>query len=461
MQFPLPLPLSATLTVVALILFTGAGSLHAQILEDFEGDEGLGARWTAAGKVLVARKEIPEQGSDTASANRPEGKAMQVQAEDNFALYTKIPTPEDIDWTGAESLAFWVYQDEDRESRIDVIAMEPDRKAIFWRKCTFSGKGWQRVEMPLRWFRWEERRVPRWSEVAHFGIRGGGGLEFWIDGFELVDADPDAGSRVSLEEFTALAFPGEAADAARIRTNDDAWVLSEAPELDVEKLHQHLVAVRRRIEEDVPRWKRAPAADYRIPKLVVFKDVEGYRAFFERLGDRMLGTVVPPSSGGYHVLGVAVSYWDPEQGTLRPVYTHEFVHSFVSYLGLQGSSGSDWFQEGIATLYQLRANPQDGLSEVIREGLENEGYRNSLSGLCSGVGLPLNRYWQAMSVVDYLMRGEGIAEKFDNLLARMEETGSVDLREHLEPVYGIGFEELETGWMAFARENLEAYDPKP
>ena len=174
----------------------------------------------------------------------------------------------------------------------------------------------------------------------------------------------------------------------------------------------------------------------------------------------MRGTVVPPDSGGYHVLGIAASYWDEAHGTLRPVYTHEFVHSAVTYLGLQGSSGSDWFQEGIANLFQVRTHPQPGLSAIIEQGLDDPSYRNSLSGLCSGVGITMNRYWQALSVVDYLLRGEDVSEHFDDLLARIEQTGSVDLREHLEPVYGMDFETFEAGWMAFAREERDAYEPK-
>ena len=444
----------------ALFCFLAIPGQAGQGLEDFDGEAGLGSRWTAAGKVRVAREGIPAVAPDSAGDSGPAGKAMHVVSEDGFAVYTKVPTPEEVDWTEAESLGFWLYQEADTEGRIDVLVLEPDRKGFFWRKCTFSGAGWQRIELPLRWFRWEDRRLPRWSEVAHFGIRGDAGVDIWLDGFELVDDDPDLGSVIPLEELAELAFPGEAADSARVVVDDRAWLLSGAPGLDAERLHAHLTGVRDEIESAIPRWRRGDAQAAPVPCLLVFETQEDYRAFFERLGERMRGTVIPPDSGGYHVLGIAASYWDEAQGTLRPVYTHEFVHSAATNLGLQGSSGSDWFQEGIANLFQIRTHPQAGLSEIIEQGLDDPSYRSSLSGLCSGVGITMNRYWQALSVVDYLIRGEDVSEHFDDLLARIGQTGSVDLREHLEPVYGMDFETFEAGWMAFAREEKDAYEPE-
>lgn len=439
-----------------LVILNLTANVSAETLDDFDSDESLGSRWTASGEIQAARNPIPAEGPEDAGANGPAGNALRIDAKGDFAIYTKVPTPDAISWRNAESLAFWIYQSEDRESRIDILALEPDRKAFFWRKCEFSGAGWQRIEMPLRWFRWADRRLPRWSEVKLFGLRGSGGFEFWVDGFELIDNDPNRGSDYTVEDLAALAFPDADPEALRITADDQAWVLSDAPGFDSARLHKHLVKVREAIETDIPRWKREE--NYLTPRLIVFQDEPSYRAFFERVGQQLLATIVPPTSGGYHVQGIAVSFYDEEWGELRPVFTHEFVHSLVTLLGLQGSSGGDWFHEGIANLYQLRAQPQAGLSEIIKQGLEDASYRNSLSGLCSGVGIPNNRYWQALSVMDFLIRGEGIGEKFDQLLERIEATGSVDLREHFEPVYGIDFDEFEAGWQAFAKENLTAYD---
>ncbi|MEM7011282.1 MAG: hypothetical protein AAF585_07345 [Verrucomicrobiota bacterium] len=425
-----------SLWILLSICISASAETHK--LDDFDGDGSLGQRWTASGEIQASRE--PLEGA--APENGPAGNVMRLSSEGNFALYTKIPTADEIKWAEAEKIAFWVYQEEAVETRIDVLALEPDRKAFFWRKCTFSEAGWQRIELPLAWFRWENLRLPRWEQVRLFGIRGSGAMNLRFDGFELIDADPDAGANYSLEDLTELAFPDDDTEKIQVVADDRAWVLTNSPEIDAEQLHEHLAAARTSLENAVPSWRR-PAGRHQAPRLIVFHERKDYAAFFERMGEKISASITAPSSGGYHVQGIGVSYFSEEHGTLRPVFLHEFIHSFGTFVALQGSSGGDWFQEGLANLMQMRVHPQPGLSKIIEQGLDNENYRDSLEDLTSGGRISGTRYWQALSFLDCLMRDEKLSENFPDLLKEIELSGSSDLSRHLEQVYGLSFEEIE------------------
>ncbi len=442
--------------MLLFFILLNAVQAQSQVLESFDDGVGLSQKWNASGQIKVSRNSIPAP-APQGSSKGPSGNAAHFVSEGKFAFYTKVSSAGTGSWKNAESISFWIYQASDRKSRIDFLAMEADKKAMFWRKCEVSGTGWQRIEMPLKWFRWENLRLPRWSEVVNFGIRGDSGLDFWIDGLELVDNEAAAGADYTADDLVKLAFPGASREALKINVDSMAWVMSDAPECDTAVLHAHLVKVRQRIETDIPAWKR-DAGTWQPPRLLVFRNREAYRDFFVRFGEKLLATVAPPESGGYHVNGIAVSYYDPAQGSLRPVFAHEFVHSCVTFLGLHASAGGEWFQEGMANLYQLRSHPQAGISRIIGQGLDNPACRDKLAKLCSGGDVPMNRYWQAMTVVDYLMNDEGVRDRFNALLERMEKTGSVDMQVHLEQVYGVDLKNFEDNWMDFVKRNKSKFE---
>jgi len=85
------------------------------------------------------------------------------------------------------------------------------------------------------------------------------------------------------------------------------------------------------------------------------------------------------------------------------VVTHEFVHSVLSNHMLIDSSHSDWWQEGVASTYQLRSHPQDDFWPMVREGLQNPEMRSPLGQLCNGGSIPMHRYWQAATLVQMLL----------------------------------------------------------
>jgi hypothetical protein len=112
---------------------------------------------------------------------------------------------------------------------------------------------------------------------------------------------------------------------------------------------------------------------------------------------------------------IATAGWDPEKGSLRPVFLHEFVHSFFELsAGLPQEGG--WVQEGLASYYQLQFHPQADLAKIVQAGLRDPKSHLPLKDLCSGKRIPTNRYWQAMTVWQFLLSTPKYREKLPHAL---------------------------------------------
>lgn len=419
---------------------------------DFDDGKKLGQMFRANGKVTLSSGELP---AADASENGASGRAMNVRTENDFAFYT-IDDVANFDPETADTIRFQIYNPTGKQQRFDFFALEPDRKALFWRKVSFDHDGWKTFELPMEWFRWSPGRVPQWENISSIGIRGGAGLKFWIDGLEVVDRAADKGPNQTVSSIINGVFKDP--KSVRHKAEDDVWLITNSDEIDIDKLHTHLTKVRDYVLEIIPRWK-TNGATTKAPVLIVAQDRKDYQSLFTPFGERYVATIAAPNSGGFTVQGVGFSYFDPDYGTIRPVFSHEFTHSIACQLGRNDIVPSPWFDEGLATLVHIHFHPQPGVAKIIQAGMEDPEKRMPLERLTRG-RIALNRYWQAWTLLDFLMNDAEMKPKFNDLVARFEATGKTDLSLHLKPVYGIDFGELEEKWQDYVAENMSRFDPE-
>jgi hypothetical protein len=431
-------------TTIALI-----GICHAApAWSDFD-QKPAAEQWQSRGKATL----LDEPVAANAPAGGPKGKALRVKADGRALIASRADNHPITGVNDAEEVSFWIQRaaEETAPLVLDVLFLEKDLRAAMWRKLEVTEPGWQKVTLPLAWFRWETGRVPRWSEMKHFAFRTRGPADFAVDDITFTDKDPAVGAEYSVEQLSELAF-GKNNQNARKRTTDKLWILTDHPELDLEQLGKHLESVLEKVQPEL----KVQETPERPARIIVFSDEESYRGFVPRFGERLGATAPRPQSDGYHLQGIALSYWKPELGTLRPVFTHEFVHSILSNYALTDSAHSDWWQEGVASTYQLRSHPQEDFAPMVRKSLANPSARMTLEELCTGGDIPLTRYWQAATLVEMLIGHPEYSDKLGKLTDAFRKTGSTDMRPLIQPVYGKSWEELTTDWMSWCTEHYPA-----
>jgi hypothetical protein len=186
-----------------------------------------------------------------------------------------------------------------------------------------------------------------------------------------------------------------------------------------------------------------------VPLLIVFADRTQYEQFVPRFGAQFNSVAPPPRSSGYSFFGFAMSYWDAEQGSDRPVYTHEFFHSYLSRT-LRIESHGDWLHEGFASMQQLQAHPQKNIQQIVASGLEDERMRTPFERLCDGDRIPENRYWQAATLLEMMTASDKYQKKLPALLAAIGGSGSTALGPHLK-LLETSWDQLSDDWSSFCQ----------
>ena len=335
-----------------------------------------------------------------------------------------------LDWSAIGHLQLDITTE--AATTVDVRLAEMDRRAWYWRRVDLA-PGDNALALPLAWFRWsDDSHVPSWERVDRVAIRFRGVTTANLGELRTVAGSP----LLQPEDLASVAE----APLSRLET-PAVRLLWGAPELDGPALAAHLGHVSATLGELLP-WLPAPSSP---PALVVLPDRESYNRYVVRLGLAFYAERGFPSSTGFTLQGVGIAYWDPAQGTLRPTYTHEYVHAWLAASALLSSGEGDWLQEGLASLVQLRFHPQGNFAGIVCDGLEHESHRWPLVELLDGRRLSTRRYWQAATVVEHLLaeHGEAMPVLFDALY----EAGSSDLLPHLGPVLGVGVVEFERAWV--------------
>ena len=419
-----------------------------RVLFDFE-KKRLSVDWSAVGKIRVNRVPIPA--AKEVKGNRPSGKGIIVETEGRGGVFCKsgrVPG----DWSKFSELSFWVHRSEKDakqtpKSVLEIQIYEAGAKAKFWRRITVSHTGWKRVSVPLRWFRWGPKRVPSWDRADRFGFWFRDKAKLSIDNIVLTPGKEKYAAYLGETELAEVAFPKAAKGTVRIVKNEDALLLTDAKAVDVKKLADHLSRVAAAVRKDFPFLMRTVQR----PVLIVFSTRNAYQRFPVRFAERFDSNANPPRSGGFTLHGIATSYYEPKYGTLRPVFTHEFVHSLLNRSARIPNAG-EWLQEGTASYYQLRFHPQKNLPEIVRSGLAKKTNRLPLETLCSGRRIPTTRYWQAATVIEYLLTDKDRRKQVPALFAAFQKAGATTLGPQLRSVLKTDWGGLETAWQKFCRE---------
>ncbi len=416
-----------------------------ETLNDFE-KPGLGSQFAAVRQIQVAREPVAGE----PPAKGPSGFAAHVTTDGNAGLFSK-PGEIKRDLLNASDLELWIYRSPEEAKRgtdvIEIRFIEADGRASFLTKLELTHDGWRKLTVPLRWFRWGEGRVPQWDKIERWGIWFRDAAELQIDDVALMrQEDPDI-ALLQANDYRKIAFPGLPADESRLIDRQQILLLTDAKALDAEQLLAHLQQVKTQVERElqVPSEFPEPAA------LVVFETRKSYAAFTPRLAKQLHAVADEPRSDGFTIQGIATSYYDAELGTLRPVYTHEFVHTLLSR-GWRLQNHGEWLQEGLAVTYQLRFHPQKDFRQIVATGIASPENHLPLEELTNGERIPMNRYWQAATFTEMLATDKKYAPKFKALIAALAQSGATALAPHREKMLGVSWETLTNDWKVFCSE---------
>lgn len=428
-----------------------AQSALAEVVErlDFEAP-GLSQQWAAAGGLRAERLAVPEPPSD---AGGPQGFALRVAIEKPGAIYTK-PAVLPTDWRPYRAWSAWIYRSAEEAkahptSTFEVRAVEDDGRANYWRKVEVSHTGWKLVELPLPWFRTSDGRLPRWNHIARLVLASQTPIDLVFDDIRLIKGDRPRAAELTPEILTAFAFPAEG-PRARTASARRVFIATTADELDLDVLAPHLEKVAAAVYEQLPFVSEPTQPGI----LLVFRTRDEYRDFVVRLARQFGGVADRPSADGFTVQAIASSYWEPRLGTLRPVYTHEFTHALVEQALLLRCKG-EWFHEGLANSFQIRFHPQKNIDKSIIEWLDSSNSRSPLADVCSGKPVPIERYWQTLTVAQMLFSEEKYRAKLPDLVKVMQATGSTDLEPPLKSLWNSDWEAFTSDWEAFCRRKYQ------
>jgi sugar/nucleoside kinase (ribokinase family) len=95
-----------------------------------------------------------------------------------------------------------------KPATVEDQVLEKGGAAKFWRKTDISGKGWQKIIVPLRYMRWAGKRTPDWRGVQYFGVYFRTAAEIAID--NIAFARSKCGTDIPTPELAALAARADA-----------------------------------------------------------------------------------------------------------------------------------------------------------------------------------------------------------------------------------------------------------
>ena len=414
------------------------------MLFDFE-KRTLREDWSAVRLGIEVSRE-PMPAGQFANQFEPRGRGVTVRSNGRSGLFCRskrVPR----DWTTFDRFSFWVFrQPGEKTSTVEIRMYEPDGKTWYWRKVELGHEGWKEITVPLPWFRWSDGRIPNWRNIDRVGFWFRDPAKLSIDSIHVTKSSLPRGNFLTAQTLAQVAFPS-GREAVRREQRNEVEVLTNAPPLNLDQLANSLSHSVQQFSRDFPSLGKPSHP----PLLIVFADRQQYRQFTVRLGAQLGATAPPPSSDGYSLQGVATSYWDERRGTKRPVYTHELIHSLLART-LRIRSRGGWFHEGLASLYQLRAYPQDDVPRMVRRGIAQENAHLPLQTLCSGDRIPNSRYWQAATTIEMMLATDKYRSRLAELLAMFRRQGTTNLGPALEPIFGTTWDQLTADWKDFCRQ---------
>lgn len=428
----------------SLVFLTALSLSAAEVWFDFERT-GLASDWNQpTGEARLSWEKALVDEAAPADEDKPAGQALRIKGPAKGFAYTKRDLlPANL--ADQEIFAMQIRgHGGNAPATIEVQFIEPDGKSKFWRKVEVADQEWRELRLPLKYFRTSGTRLPQWDRLRFFGLYLRTPAEFSVDNLRFVSR-PGANACLGVPDLREIAF-GDRPEA-RLQAGTNWLVLTDCADLDLAEMSGRLQKLADDLRRDFAFFP-PPATP---PTLIIFAHEQHYRDFPLRLAGRFNSQAERAGSDGYTMMGIATSYWDPQKGARRPVYYHEFVHSWMEKAGRFADDGG-WLHEGIANYYQLQLFPQSNFNKLVQEGLTKENFRLPLRELCSGRRIPVNRYWQALTVVDLLLNQPPYSQKRRALLEAFREGNSTDLNLYLEKILETNWDAFEKDWKAFCRQ---------
>lgn len=275
----------------------------------------------------------------------------------------RMPLPGKLDMAQFRALNFRIRATPaGKQLPLRWYALDDAGDPLFQRRLTLGTfEKWVKIEEPLPLWRWAGDNVGRWTKVRGLALVVEKPVgELWLDDLRLADGPRENAAYPTDDWLLRLAFPD---GKTRVLAEDGFLIATDAVEqLSETDLRTMLVRMQR-----IRRWVRrifgkaaGPAEKRPAISLLIFRQPDDYRAFYQRLGTAWRAEIVAPAMGGYTVQDFTGSPYLPKFGIDRPVYLHETVHAVVAREVHIRSAVAEhsWLQEGLANYLQLCVYPE-------------------------------------------------------------------------------------------------------
>jgi len=431
------------------------------LLADFETATPEGFR------VEQAEIELKEDNEDApAGKGFLEIEVLELADRERKAVQLTFKLPEGMDMSCCKSLSAHVKLPalEDRDEwKLRWNVLNGEEKQIYQRMFEMQGsEDWQKIEWPLSVWRWSNQRVGDWSEARYLvlNIEIGNGT-VGIDDIRLVGGERGKMSAMPKPEWIAgIAFPGGCRSMLKesvfIATDD----LENLSENDLKSISERVEPIRKWIRATFKKAVRPIGGDAPV-SLIIFKEMDGYKNFYVRLGDAWNVSIGTPGAGGYTVQDIAASTYSARYGADRPVWFHELVHAIATreLRLIPGQRIHSWLQEGLANYLQLCIYPKSiGRDMIVRnfnQSITRRSFFKPLRTLLTG-RITTRNYLQLATLTAFLVQEH--PDWLDKIALGI--TSGKDLEKVLEEDIETSFEKLQDDWHAWGKK-VFAFDSEP
>ena len=425
----------ANMSGLFLGLFFCKLGVEAKMVENFEQPGKLGDSWMASEGMRLERVLVPV----TVKHEGVEDNILQVDAIAGGFFATQ-PNFRRCRFHAATAVKFRVEAPNATASNPLVFEFQvysTERRAWRWRKVSIDSPGWRTIELPTRFFRHSPSSYVKWEETRQFAFRFRNAGRFNLDMIELVDAPyGDMPAELLPKEIGKLAFGNK----AKIHRGKHFMIITDEPRLKPALTFEALDLVKELLMADFPGLRSPP----RPPVLLIFSKESRYREFWSQLAEAFNSKGPTPQSDGYTMLGISGSYFDPRQGSIRPVFAHEACHGLLARaLGI--ASEGDWLQEGLANYYQLRCAKQD-LGPFAKR-LITERRLVPLGQLLNGKPIGMEQYAQAALFIDWIMAHPTRKARLLPAMRAMAKQGSMNFSSVSKAQFGADLPTIEPIWL--------------
>jgi hypothetical protein len=413
-------------------------------------------------EALRAEAELKSSSEDAASGSGYLEVIVPEERKHPSQLCFKLPEGVDLSYYKSLKASMWLNPKADSWKFRWQIVNKNDEQ-IYQRMFEVKGaEGWKESEWPLSVWRWSNSKIADWSEGTKLilNIEAGDG-EVRLDDIRFVPGERGAQSAMPEPDWIAkVAFTGEFRSLNKEGFFIATDALDELSKEDLPKILEKIAPVREWLKATF-KTARRPVCGESPVSLLIFKEMDGYKSFYERLGDAWNVSIGAPGAGGYTVQDISASTYSDRYGADRPVYFHELVHAVVSreLRLLPGQRRHSWLQEGLANYLQLclypESLPRDAFVKNFSQRITNRSFFKPLRQVLTG-NITTREYAQLASLTAFLV--DEHPDWLDKIALGIADTRDLEdvLKEDLEMTY----EDFQEKWLEWGKRTF-ATDSEP